>query len=409
MNINQVELTEKEKELIEIVIDFSLPLGSSSIRFKDIINEVELDLSVPEDHIDETLSKQKLNLLAKETKKLEAEIKKWKTYEQEIYWRLSMEERQKMNERWPWLEHFPHHDLRDYIGSLENQKRKIEDLIQKKGCIQTPLLGSFSPQEKKVFLYLDNLKNTRGITYKHGIIVLREALIVTFIHEMFHAWNYFVSGSKARTVKEIDEPMVEYGSLYFLKMLALSDPRFEDIRDNAEYSVMQKQKSIGSTAAYGFGYYLYSLIGGSEGKYAMEMLAAYAGKSGTIQDSAEVRKAKAMLNPCYPFDKEKDVFVLFYQIIFPGVTLRLGISQRQQVIDALRQLGGCARLEDLYNAVDTSTWATKTPEASIRRILQNLRDKNVTFQISSGEWGLEEFRGQIEKKSSQALYNGSLM
>lgn len=72
-----------------------------------------------------------------------------------------------------------------------------------------------------------------------------------------------------------------------------------------------------------------------------------------------------------------------------------GLNQRQQVIDALRQLGGFARLEDLYNAVDTSTWATKTPKASIRRILQSSKD---VFMIEPGFWGLKECCEQIEDK-----------
>ena len=70
-------------------------------------------------------------------------------------------------------------------------------------------------------------------------------------------------------------------------------------------------------------------------------------------------------------------------------------SQKQQVIDALRQLGGYAKLKDLYNAVDTSSWSTKTPQATIRRILQNSEE---TFMIKRGIWGLKEVRNQIEKQ-----------
>ena len=45
-------------------------------------------------------------------------------------------------------------------------------------------------------------------------------------------------------------------------------------------------------------------------------------------------------------------------------------TQTQQVIDTLRQQGGYATLGNLYQIVDTSTWATKTPQESIRRIVQ---------------------------------------
>ena len=43
----------------------------------------------------------------------------------------------------------------------------------------------------------------------------------------------------------------------------------------------------------------------------------------------------------------------------------------------------------LYHLVDTSSWATKTPNESIRRIVQN---SNEIFRIQSGLWALEEFR-----------------
>ena len=45
-------------------------------------------------------------------------------------------------------------------------------------------------------------------------------------------------------------------------------------------------------------------------------------------------------------------------------------TQTQQVIDTLRQQGGYATLGNMYQIVDASTWATKTPQESIRRIVQ---------------------------------------
>ena len=44
-------------------------------------------------------------------------------------------------------------------------------------------------------------------------------------------------------------------------------------------------------------------------------------------------------------------------------------TQTQQVIDTRRQQGGYATLGNLYQIVDTSAWATKTPQESIRRIV----------------------------------------
>ena len=45
-------------------------------------------------------------------------------------------------------------------------------------------------------------------------------------------------------------------------------------------------------------------------------------------------------------------------------------TQTLQVIDTLRQVGGYSTLGNLYHLVDTSAWATKTPNESIRRIVQ---------------------------------------
>jgi len=48
------------------------------------------------------------------------------------------------------------------------------------------------------------------------------------------------------------------------------------------------------------------------------------------------------------------------------------LTQTQQVINTLREQGGYATLGNLYHLVDTSTWATKTPNESIRRIVNGV-------------------------------------
>lgn len=60
-------------------------------------------------------------------------------------------------------------------------------------------------------------------------------------------------------------------------------------------------------------------------------------------------------------------------------------TQTQQVIDTLRKNGGYATLGNLYHLVDTTSWATKTPNESIRRIVQ---ESNEIFRINLvfGHW-----------------------
>ena len=74
-------------------------------------------------------------------------------------------------------------------------------------------------------------------------------------------------------------------------------------------------------------------------------------------------------------------------------------TQAQQVIDTLRTTGGYATLGDLYHLVDTKSWATKTPNESIRRIVQQ---SNEIFKIQPGLWALEECREEVMRKSAKA-------
>lgn len=70
-------------------------------------------------------------------------------------------------------------------------------------------------------------------------------------------------------------------------------------------------------------------------------------------------------------------------------------TQENQVIEALRNEGGFATLRRLNEIVDFSTWKTKTPEATIRRIVQ---DSQYIFRIQPGLWALENCREQVLKK-----------
>lgn len=70
-------------------------------------------------------------------------------------------------------------------------------------------------------------------------------------------------------------------------------------------------------------------------------------------------------------------------------------TQSQQVIETLRAHGGYATLGNLYHLVDTSSWLTKTPNESIRRIVQQSKE---IFRIQPGLWALEECREEVLRK-----------
>jgi hypothetical protein len=70
-------------------------------------------------------------------------------------------------------------------------------------------------------------------------------------------------------------------------------------------------------------------------------------------------------------------------------------TQTQQVIDTLRKSGGYATLGNLYRLVDTKAWVTKTPNESIRAIVQRSSE---IFRIQPGLWALEEYREEVMRK-----------
>jgi len=87
-------------------------------------------------------------------------------------------------------------------------------------------------------------------------------------------------------------------------------------------------------------------------------------------------------------------------------------TQEQQVAETLRKEGGYATLRRLNEVVDFSSWKTKTPTASVRRILQL---SPLFFRVQPGLWALEEAREDVlrrfklkpgDKKGEEAFSHG---
>lgn len=70
------------------------------------------------------------------------------------------------------------------------------------------------------------------------------------------------------------------------------------------------------------------------------------------------------------------------------------MTQKEQVIEALAANGGYATFSELNRLVDTSEWRSKTPGASIRRIVQ--QDAKMFYKIMPGQWGLVSMKRRIE-------------
>lgn len=78
------------------------------------------------------------------------------------------------------------------------------------------------------------------------------------------------------------------------------------------------------------------------------------------------------------------------------------LTQEFQVIEKMREEGGFATLKRLNEIVDFSKWKTKTPEASVRRIVQQSK---FIFRIEPGLWALEEYRDEVLQKFELKIGN----
>ena len=78
------------------------------------------------------------------------------------------------------------------------------------------------------------------------------------------------------------------------------------------------------------------------------------------------------------------------------------MNQKKCVVEALASLGGMATLFDLYHKTDVSTWGSKTPFASIRRIVQTNKE---FYKIRAGLWGLCELARNSKFSGSFGCYS----
>lgn len=78
------------------------------------------------------------------------------------------------------------------------------------------------------------------------------------------------------------------------------------------------------------------------------------------------------------------------------------MTQKDMVIDAMKKNGNYATFQQLNELIDFSNWGTKTPYASVRRIVQT---NDEFFKIHTGLWGLKFFEKEILKKFNIDLKN----
>jgi hypothetical protein len=302
------KLEREELELLDLIVNFRLPLEMGEVCFADIIDKLNLKVEIVEKKdprpqaIDRAILEKKLDKLRGKIARLERDIANGDTLNDQDY---SLLERMK--------------SVVNKAGNLPSTSDETVESTYR-------LLGEFIPPKKrgdnpKVVIYYKNIRDSYG---EKSCYVMP----AVFVHEMFHAWNYFKAGRKSRSVLAIDEPMVEFASLYFLKELEaftsseshLLHDKVLDVYWEGEKLVMNKQLSIGDVAAYGFGYYLFNELGERKGD-SREWIETYSKKSASIKGSNKfVKQVENALIPIYPFMSEAEVMEWFEKIIFARKT-----------------------------------------------------------------------------------------
>ena len=285
-------LSELEKELLELIVNVRLPLASGEVCFADILDKLKVQFLEEEGErpqsIDTALLEKKLGKLNRQIANIQ-------------------QNPQRRNSDGNLLEQM--------LPVAEQAQQLLNEAADGKLEFKSRILGEFVPgSEPKVVIYLESIKKSLQEDESRW-----KVMAGVFVHEMFHAWNYFNAGK--RSVLAIDEPMVEFETLYFLQELeAFTRLNALPLHDNVrgvkwerELRVKNKQQSIGNVAAYGFGYYLFEELSKRGSKIWIE---TYSKKSASIKScDPSVEKVEKALIPMYPFQSERQVMNLFKKII----------------------------------------------------------------------------------------------
>ena len=347
--INSSALPELEMELLELIVNFRIRLEKGEVCFADILDKLDVEILEEEgsrtQSVDATILEQKLRELKEQIADMEAENN-------------------------PNLRNGNEYECK--LGRMRSAAKEAERLLREasegKVKFEYPILGEFvtSGSKPKVVIYLKSIENVLKSDES------REAVMAgVFVHEMFHAWNYFIAGQMSKSVLAIDEPMVEFATLYFLKELeAFTESQYHSlkkivstVKSNRASRVHNKQQSIGDVAAYGFGYYLYHLYEkfGESIVDPIKWIETYSEKSASTSRYPQVKKVKKALIPVYPFKSENKVMKWFEEIIFSELAtsgsarksadakVGLDVSLRKLVIACIETIGRkCFDAQELY-------------------------------------------------------------
>ena len=343
--INSSVLSELEMELIELIVNFRLPLEKGEVCFADILDKLEVEILEEEGSrslsVDATFLEQKLGELKEQIADMEREAQ-WDPQLKNSYESL----------------------LNPMRSAAKEAEQRLREASGEKIEFKIPIGGEFVSGNKenkpKVVIYLKSIENNLKRRESRW-----DVMAAVFVHEMFHAWNYFIAGGR-KSVLVIDEPMVEFATLYFLKELKVFtssqshslEGNMSCVKLHREFRVQNKQESIGDVAAYGFGYYLFNNLSDDD---SIKWIETYSKKSASISRDPQVKKVEEALIPVYPFKSESKVMQWFEKIIFSGratlattgmstaTKVGLDVSLRDLVLACIKTIGRkCFDAQELY-------------------------------------------------------------
>ena len=314
--------TPLELELMELIVNHRITLSGSTISFADIVGKLKVEFSP---NLKEDIEQVEIDGLREQLRQIQGAKELVDIEIQQLTGELNV-----LADQLRAKGVIPYQDAefrkisirreRLYAkeGSLYELINEIEDTLNAGDPyvnVSTCVLGEFVPgTDPQVLLFYNNIDG-RSIHNRF------DKLLGTFVHEMIHAWFYFISHEQPRTVKVVDEPMVEFSTLFFLNDLVIETAKsshklsreIEAVLKERIESVQNKQYQLGSTAAYGYGYFLYENLGKDSKRWIEE----YALKSSTISIcNIDVETFQTSFATCYPFNEESKLKDVLERIIF---------------------------------------------------------------------------------------------
>lgn len=321
--VNHSLLTPIERELIEKIMDFQF---TPNICFKNWENQMTVEISkaakVRNDRIPVSRKDIEDALKAAEKKFTAAEGQYKRTWSEisRLMERNNEPGVQEQLEKLHKQRNLAEAEMARAHNAIDRYKGMLSEGVDS-FYPQRKILGEFLPgPSPMVVLYLGSFSYAESSRHVE--------LIPTFIHEMFHAVNYFNSSGPDR-VREVEEPMVEFAAGVFLAKMSKTDNSFKECFEHHRINVLDKSNHIGEVVCYGFGAYLMDHVSELSTHNEEEWIETYSQKAWGVNPTDSIPgKIVSSLYPSYPKDESR-VLQLFEILLFGKRSKRKTVKDTQ--------------------------------------------------------------------------------